>query len=268
MLSITNLSKRYGSIPAVNELSFQVKAGEIFALLGPNGAGKTTTLKIILGLLRPDQGEVKINGTGVVPWDSAHKFQIGYVPENGAVYESLTGREYLRFVSELYHLDPDAIARKTDRLLDLLGLKPMADQILREYSKGMKQKIMIVAALLPDPRLIILDEPFPGLDANTVSVFKEILRRYARDGKAILLSSHMLEMVEHLADRVLIIYQGTGRVCGTAAEVMAAAGQSSLDRAFNVLTGVRDIAAQAGEIVETIHGRGEGEGDGRGKNIG
>jgi ABC-2 type transport system ATP-binding protein len=263
MLIITNLAKRYGSIPAVSNLSFEVKAGEIFALLGPNGAGKTTTLKIILGLLRPDQGEVKINGTGVVPWNGAHKFQIGYVPENGAVYESLTGREYLRFVGDLYHLDPDTVAGKVDRLLDLLGLKPMADQILREYSKGMKQKIMILAALLPDPKLIILDEPFSGLDANTVSVFKEILRREARDGKAILLSSHMLEMVEHLADRVLILNQGAARVCGTAAEVMAAAGQGSLDRAFNVLTGVRDIATQAVEIVETIHNRREEEGDGR-----
>jgi ABC-2 type transport system ATP-binding protein len=263
VLQITDLSKRYGSVAAVNGLSFHVGAGEIFALLGPNGAGKTTTLKVILGLLRPDQGEVGINGAGVVPWDNAHKFQIGYVPENGAVYESLTGREYLRFVGELYHLAPDTIDRKADRLLELLGLKPMADQILREYSKGMKQKIMILAALLPDPNLIILDEPFSGLDANTVSVFKEIFRREARNGKAILLSSHMLEMVEHLADRVLIIDQGAARACGTAAEVMAAAGQSSLDRAFNIFTGARDIAAQAGEIVETIHDRGEEEHDER-----
>jgi len=268
MLKIANLSKRYGGVPAVDDLSFQVKAGEIFALLGPNAAGKTTTLKIILGLLRPDGGEATIDGQPVIPEGGDHKFLIGYVPENGAVYESLTGREYLSFVGELYHLDPTAVARKAERLLGLVGLEPMADQILREYSKGMKQKIMILAALLPDPKLIILDEPFSGLDANTVSVFKEIFRRQAREGKAVLLSSHMLEMVEHLADRVLIINHGRAQACGTAAEVMAAAGQSSLDRAFNVLTGARDIAAQAGEIVDAIHGRGDAEDDGRRANIG
>jgi ABC-2 type transport system ATP-binding protein len=258
MVRIQNLSRSFGLIKAVDDLSFEVKGGEIFALLGPNGAGKTTTIKIILGMLRPDSGTVWFDGHEVSPQENGYKARTGYVPENCALYETLSGREYLEFVGNLHHLSPESVRRKSDRLLELLEIGDASTKLIREYSKGMKQKILIISALLHDPDLIILDEPFSGLDANAVSVFREVFREQARQGKSIIFCSHILEVVERLVSRILIIKDGKNLASGSPDEIIRQTGHTSLDRAFNDLTGARDIDTRARDIVDAI-GRDDGD---------
>lgn len=256
MVRIEKLSRSFGNLRAVDNLSFEVRSGEIFALLGPNGAGKTTTIKMILGMLRPDDGAVHFNGTPISPDDNSFLAHIGYVPESCALYENLTGSEYLELIGNLHHLPPEEVRSKTEKLLEILELGDVASQLIREYSKGMKQKILIISALLHDPRLIILDEPFSGLDANAVSVFKEIFREQARHGKSIVFCSHILEVVERLVDRILIIKDGKTLVSGTPEEIIDKTGHKNLGRAFNELTGARDIDAQARDIINIIGNNG------------
>lgn len=195
---------------------------------------------------------ISFRGKEIVFGDDGYKAAIGYVPESCALYENLTGREYLEFIGHLHHLEPTEISSKVKRLLDLVGIDRSADNLIREYSKGMKQKILIISALMHDPDLIILDEPFSGLDANTVSVFKEILRESAKHGKAVIFCSHVLEVVERLVDRLMIIKQGKELATGTPDEIIAQTGHQALDRAFNELTGSGDIDSQAQQIVEII----------------
>jgi len=252
MIRVKNLSRSFGPVKAVDDLSFAVEPGEIYALLGPNGAGKTTTIKIILSMLNPDQGEVWFDGHRILNGDNGYKARIGYVPENAALYETLTGREFLEFVGSLHHLPPETVRRKSDRLMELTDITHAADQLIREYSKGMKQKILIIAALLHNPDLIILDEPFSGLDANAVSVFREVFREQARGGKSIIFCSHILEVVERMVDRILIIKDGKKLVSGTPDEIIRQTGHASLDRAFNDLTGASDIDTRARDIVDAI----------------
>ncbi|MCP4570398.1 MAG: ABC transporter ATP-binding protein [FCB group bacterium] len=252
MVRIDSLSRSFGDIKAVDNLSFEVRPNEIFALLGPNGAGKTTAIKMILGMLRPDAGTVQFNGSQVSPDDNSYLSKIGYVPESCALYENLTGREYLEFIGNLHHLPESDVQRKTVKLLDILELGEASGQLLREYSKGMKQKILIISALLHDPDLIILDEPFSGLDANAVSVFKELFREQSRQGKAVIFCSHILEVVERLVDRILIIKDGKELASGTPEKIIEQTGHENLGRAFNELTGAKDIAVQARNIVDII----------------
>jgi ABC-2 type transport system ATP-binding protein len=252
MISVYDLSRKFGPVRAVDDLSFEVRNNEIFALLGPNGAGKTTTIKMILGMLKPNKGTVHFNGKEIMPGDNSFKSRIGYVPENCVLYENLKGREYLEFVGNLHHLDPGMMHEKIERLLDLLELKNSAEKLIREYSKGMKQKILIISSLLHDPDLVILDEPFSGLDANAVSIFKELFRQESRQGKSIIFCSHVLEVVERLVDRILIINKGRKLAEGTPQEIVMKTKFDTLDRAFNALTGAGDIDVRAREIIQTI----------------
>jgi len=252
MIIAHELSKKFGLLKAVDDLSFKVEAGEIFALLGPNGAGKTTTIKMILGMLKSDKGSILFNGKELWFGDNSYKARIGYVPENCALYENLTGREYLNFIGNLYHLPPDEIREKAGSLLQMLDLEESSGQLIREYSKGMKQKILIISALLHNPELIILDEPFSGLDANSVSIFKQIMREEAADGKAVIFCSHVLEVVERLVHRILIMKNGCKLVAGTPEEIIRQTGHVSLDRAFNLLTDAGDIEDKAREILKVI----------------
>ena len=253
MLQINNLSRSFGSVQAVDDLSFTTNPGEIFALLGPNGAGKTTTIKLVLGMLRPDNGRIffkdkEINHSE----DNSYKARIGYVPENCALYENLTGLEYLEFISNLHHLDPHKAVSRASRMLDLVDLSDKANSQIRDYSKGMKQKILIISALLHNPELVILDEPFSGLDANAVLLFKELLREQAHQGRTVIFCSHVLEVVERLVDRLLIIDDGKARISGTPVEIIRQTGHETLDRAFNALTGRDDISTQARAMFDTI----------------
>jgi ABC-2 type transport system ATP-binding protein len=252
MIDVQGLSRSFGAVKAVDNLSFRVDRGEVFALLGPNGAGKTTTIKMILGLLRPDTGVITFDGALVEFGEIEYKARMGYVPENCALYENLTGREFLEFVGNLHHLDPELIHSRSRQLLELMELDTRAGELIRDYSKGMKQKILILSALLHDPDLIILDEPFSGLDANATSVFKEMIQQIAGQGKTVIFCSHVLEVVEKLVDRILIIKQGQELITGTPEEIVRQTGLQSLDRAFNALTGATDVDSRARKIIDII----------------
>ncbi|MBD3258305.1 ATP-binding cassette domain-containing protein [candidate division GN15 bacterium] len=252
MVHVSSLSRSFGDVRAVDNLSFHVRAGESFALLGPNGAGKTTTIKMILGMLRPDSGEIRFQDQVITPDQFDYKARIGYVPESCALYENLSGAEFLGFIGHLHHLPDETVRSKAGRLLASVGLDDARHQLVREYSKGMKQKLLIVSALMHDPDLIILDEPFSGIDANAVSVFKELFRAQAQAGKGIIFCSHILDVVERLVDRCLIIKDGRELASGTPAEIIAQTDRQTLDQAFNVLTGQRDTDTRAREIMDII----------------
>lgn len=251
-IEVKSLVRDFGSHRAVDHLSFGVKPGEVFALLGPNGAGKTTTIKMILGMLRPTEGEILVGDKPVSFGQVDYKTKIGYVPESCALYENLTGREYLELVGNLHHMPSTKISDMAGQMLEAMQLKDAAGDLIRSYSKGMKQKILIASALLHDPDLIILDEPFSGLDANAVAVFKEIIRESARSGKGVIFCSHILEVVERLVDRLLIIDKGKELFSGTPKEVADTTGLASLDEAFGRLTGASDSDDQARKIVQII----------------
>jgi ABC-2 type transport system ATP-binding protein len=247
-----NLSKSYAGTPAVVDLNLRVAPGEILGFLGPNGAGKSTTVKILTGLLRPGSGRALIAGFDVVEQPLEVKQRIGYVPETAAIYDTLTASEYLDLIGSLYHLDPRAIASRSEELLALFGLAGVQDQRLREFSKGMRQKVVIASALIHRPEVLILDEPLDGLDANAALVVKELLKKLAGQGKTILFSSHILDVVERICTRIVIINQGRLVTEGTAAAIRDASGAASLEEAFSRLTGVRDAGLVSADLLAAL----------------
>ena len=215
VVEITNLRVEYparrGSSPAklaVNDLSLTVGAGEVFGFLGPNGAGKTTTIKMIVGLLKPTAGLVKVAGYDVQTQPLLAKASSGYVPDTPNLYAKLTGRELLRFVGDLYDQDRQQAVRRMDELLRMFDLADAADETLDSYSHGMQQKASLAAALMHDPKVLILDEPTVGLDPKSARLIKDILRQFADRGAAVLLSTHILEIAERMCDRIGIINKG------------------------------------------------------------
>ena len=248
-ISIANLRKSYDRKVAVADLTMRVEPGEILGFLGPNGAGKSTTVKILTGLLTPDAGTAEVAGFDVVKQPLEAKRRLGYVPEAPVVYDTLTADEYLELIGCLYHLDPKMLAGRRDELFDLFDLQAARHQRLKEFSKGMKQKVVFAAAMIHRPEVLILDEPLDGLDANTALVIKELLRRLAAQGRTIMFSSHILEVVERICTRIVIINEGKFVAEGTSAELCARAGARTLDEAFGRLTGVRDV----GKVTEDFH---------------
>lgn len=254
MIEILHLSKSYGDVAAVSNLSLRIETGEIFALLGPNGAGKSTTVKIITGLIKPTDGVVRVAGFDVAESPIDVKSRIGYVPENALLYESLTADEYLDLIGELRHMEKSRMHSRRDELFALFSLtKEDRKKLLAEFSKGMKQKVLLIAALAHNPEVLILDEPLSGLDASAALIFKEVLRRYAHEGnKTIFFSSHVLDVVEKLCDRIAIINKGELVAIGTAQELLARSGEASLERAFNKLTGGADIERSTDEVLRAL----------------
>jgi ABC-2 type transport system ATP-binding protein len=249
---LSDIRKRYGQITAVDGLSLSIRRGEIFGLLGPNGAGKSTTVKILTGLIKPAAGRALVAGFDVVMQPLEVKKRVGYVPETPALYDSLTATEYLELVSCLHHLDPKSSAARRSELLDLFGLAKVADQRLHEFSKGMRQKVVLAAALIHRPDVLILDEPLDGLDANTAMVVKELLKKMASQGKTIMFSSHILEVVERICTRIFIINHGKQVTSGTSAEIREAVGASTLEEAFSRLTGVRDVGQVTADFLASL----------------
>lgn len=241
-ISINHLRKAYGGKLAVNDLTMRVEPGEILGFLGPNGAGKSTTVKILTGLLTPDAGTAEVAGFNVLTHPLEAKKRLGYVPEAPAVYDSLTADEYLEFVGSLYHLDQKTLLARRTELLELFDLQEARHQRLREFSKGMRQKVVFAAAMIHRPEVLILDEPLDGLDANTALVLKELLRKMAAQGRTIMFSSHILEVVERICTRIVIINEGRFVTQGTSAAICGETGAATLDEAFGRLTGVRDVA--------------------------
>ncbi len=257
LISTRHLVKKYGDKYAVNDVSFSVRAGEIFGFLGPNGAGKTTTIKMIVGLLQPSSGAIKVGGYDVLTQSQMAKAVSGYVPDEPNLYPKLTGRELLRFVGDLYGLERARVDRRIEELLRLFDLIEAGDDTIDSYSHGMQQKTALASALVHDPRVLVLDEPTVGLDPKSARLIKDILRQMASRGSAIFLSTHILEIAERMCDRIGIIHQGRLIAVGTMAELRA--GQSSaapagdlpaasLEDIFLSLTG----GAEYAEIAEVL----------------
>jgi len=244
------LVKRYGDKLAVNNVSLEVQAGEVFGFLGPNGAGKTTTIKMIVGLLQPSSGTIRVAGYDVQAQPLQAKAASGYVPDTPNLYAKLSGRELLRFVGDLYSLDRQRMAQRSEELLRVLDLNEAADQTIDSYSHGMQQKASLAAALMHDPKVLVLDEPTVGLDPKSARLIKDILRQMAERGAAVFLSTHILEIAERMCDRIGIINNGELVAVGTMNELRALgkAGETSLEDIFLGLTG----GAEEAEISEIL----------------
>ena len=252
MIDAENLWREYGTRVALHGLTLHVGAGEILGFLGPNGAGKSTTVKILTGMIKPDRGRAVVAGYDVARDPIEVKKRIGYVPESAALYESLTAREYLDLIASLHHLPADATRPRIEELLDRFGLSDATDQRLSEFSKGMKQKVLIVSALMHRPEVLFLDEPLTGLDASAALVVKELIRGLAAQGRTIFFCSHVLEVVERICTRIVIIDNGRTIADGTAAEIAASTGAATLEEAFVALTGTRDAAQVTHELLDAL----------------
>ena len=257
MIETKGLTRTFGSTIAVRDLDLSVEPGEILGFLGPNGAGKSTTVKILTCMIKPTRGSARVAGYDVEQDSMEVKRRLGYVPEAGALYESLTAAEYLGMVANLRGIEGDYAHRKINEFLGLFGIIDARDQRLSEYSKGMKQKVLISAALISNPEVLFLDEPLNGLDANAALVMKQLLRELASQGRTILFCSHILEVVERICTRIVIINEGSTIVDGTAAEIAARTGTSTLEAAFAELTGVRDAADVTRDLLAALSSSGD-----------
>ncbi len=238
LIETQNLLKRYGDKTAVDNISFDVRGGEVFGFLGPNGAGKTTTIKMIVGLLQPTSGTVKVAGYDVRSEPLRAKAACGYVPDTPNLYPKLSGRELLRFVGDLYELKRDKLDERIEELLKLFDLSEAEDDTIDGYSHGMQQKTALAAALIHDPKVLVLDEPTVGLDPKSARLIKDILRQLADRGAAVFLSTHILEIAERMCDRIGIINKGNLIAVGSMDELRAMGkGERSLEDIFLSLTG-------------------------------
>jgi len=252
VIQTDHLSRSYGDTLAVSELTLKVDRGEILGFLGPNGAGKSTTVKMLTGLLRPSSGSARVAGFDVLEHPLDVKRRIGYVPESGAMYESLSASEYLELVACLHHLEPRVARARAEEFFELFGLAEVRHQRLAEYSKGMKQKVLFAAALIHRPDVLFLDEPLNGLDANAALIVKDLLRKLAAQGRTIFFCSHILEVVERICTRIVIIDHGSQIATGSASAIIRATGTTTLEEAFSALTGVRDVGALTQDFLAAL----------------
>jgi ABC-2 type transport system ATP-binding protein len=239
MLKVENLSKSYnkGKIKAVDNVNFQVKPGEIFGFLGPNGAGKTTTIKMIVGLLKPDEGKILINNIDNQKAVIKAKKLISYVPDNPEVYERIKGIEYLNFIADVYGVNGNQKIERINKYLKIFGLKEVINDPIGSYSHGMQQKIVLIGALIHEPDVFILDEPMVGLDPKSSFQLKEIMREHCNEGKSVFFSTHVLEVAEKICDRIAIINKGKIIAIGTMEEIRSMSGsEESLENIFLELT--------------------------------
>jgi ABC-2 type transport system ATP-binding protein len=254
MISLQRLTKRFGSQTAVDGLSFDVPAGQIVGFLGPNGAGKSTTLKMLTGMIEPSDGAATVCGFDLQRETLEVKRRVGFVPESGAVFESLTGLEYLEMISALYAIPPDAARARIRQFIAFfdLSFETLTDKLLGAYSKGMRRKVVITAALLHNPPVVFFDEPLDGLDANAAVGFKALIQTLAREGKTIVYSSHILDVVERVCDRVIIIDKGRLLLDGRPDQLVAAHGAATLERLFTQLTGGTELERRAEDFARTF----------------
>src|SRR2546425_2634521 len=254
MISLQHLTKRFGSQVAVNSLSFDVPAGQIVGFLGPNGAGKSTTLKMLTGMIEPTDGTATVCGFDLRRDTLEVKRHVGFVPESGAVFESLTGLEYLEMVGALYGIPPDAALARIRQFIAFfdLSFETLTDKLLGAYSKGMRRKVVITSALLHNPPVVFFDEPLDGLDANAAVGFKALIQTLAREGKTIVYSSHILDVVERVCDRVIIIDKGRLLIDGQPEELVAAHQSGTLERLFTQLTGGTELERRAEDFAKTF----------------
>jgi ABC-2 type transport system ATP-binding protein len=238
MIELKGITKKYGDFRAVDCLNLSVKKGEIYGFLGPNGAGKTTTIKIIAGVLQPSAGTVTIGGLDMQKQPEAAKRKIGFIPDRPYLYEKLTGMEFLKFTADLYSV-PDEIYRiKAKKNLEMFSLADWADELIESYSHGMKQRLIMSAALLHDPEIIIVDEPMVGLDPAAILLVKELFLELSRQGVSVFMSTHTLAIAEETCDRIGIIHRGRLIASGTTADLQreAKVTDADLEKVFLNLT--------------------------------
>lgn len=252
MIETHQLEKKFGSVLAIQSLDLNIQPGEIVGLLGPNGAGKTTTLRLLTGMIQPTSGSAKIAGYDVVSDPVEVKRRIGYVPETGALFEHLSAKEYLDLVATLHKLNDEEAAARIEKFLRLFSLFEDREKRMHTFSKGLRQRVVICAALLSNPDVLLLDEPLEGLDATTALIVKDLLTELAAQGRTILMCTHVLEMVERLCPRLVIINGGKRIVDGTADEIIALASADSLESAFAILTGTRNRSRVTAGILDAL----------------
>jgi ABC-2 type transport system ATP-binding protein len=253
IIETLNLRKQYNGFYVLKGIRLDVDAGQIVGYIGPNGAGKSTTIKILTGIINEFEGDATVLGMDVRKNAIEIKQRIGYIPEQAALYEVLTPIEYLRFVGKLYQLEDSLIERKSWELLRLFDLADKAKTRMNGYSKGMKQKVLLISGLIHNPDIIFLDEPLSGLDANAVILVKEILAKLKQDGKTIFYSSHIMDVVEKISDRIIIIDKGEVIADGSFETLKNNASQGSLENIFTALTGSSEQhSTTAGQFIEVL----------------
>jgi len=252
MLELKGITKKYNNIAVVKAVSFCAKPGEILGCLGPNGAGKTTTVKMLAGLLEPTAGKIFLNGKEMDSDIIGYKRKIGYIPEQSEIYPHLSGREYLQLTGRLRQMQEQVLEKKIDGLMELLGLSIDMHLPISNYSKGMRQKILIAAALLHDPDILLLDEPLSGLDVSTTLVFKDIVTQLAKMGKIIIYSSHILEVVERICNRVVIIDKGKIVADDSVRQLSTLMKLPSLESIFKELVQQEDTEETAAKIISLV----------------
>jgi len=248
--ALRGVTKRFGAVVAVDGLELEIRSGEVFGLLGPNGSGKTTSVRILCGLLEPDEGRAEVAGRDVVAEPLEARRRVGFVPEGAPLYAGLSPRQHLLLVGRLFGLGEDELVREADRLLAAFDLAERADDPVGGFSRGMRQKAALACAILPRPELLVLDEPLSGLDAPTAATVKEVLRGWARRGGSVLYTSHLLDVVERVCDRMAILDRGRLAAVGSLDELRARAGrEGTLEQVFQNLTHAEDPAAHAERIL-------------------
>jgi ABC-2 type transport system ATP-binding protein len=253
VISIDKLSKQYDGNYVLKCISLSFDAGQIIGYIGPNGAGKSTTIKILTGIIGDFEGEVSVLGMDVRKDSLAIKQKIGYIPENAALYDVLTPEEYLNFIGRLYGMEKDVVKKKSTELLHLFDLGAKINQRMNGFSKGMRQKVLLISGLMHNPEIIFLDEPLSGLDANAVILVKEILSQLKKTGKTIFYSSHIMDVVEKLSDRIVIINKGEVIADGTFETLSKKASSGTLENIFTALTGNQEHESTAGAFISVLN---------------
>lgn len=252
MLEARHLVKRFFGVPAVNDVSFTVRPGEVVGYLGPNGSGKTTTARMLTGLLDPTSGTVSLDGRDIQTDPIGFRQRFGYVPEEPLLYPFLSGREYLELVGRLRNMPAAMMARKIGALLELFNLRTSAEQGIASYSKGMKQKVLIIAAIMHDPEVLIFDEPDSGLDVTAALVLRHLVKALAAQGKAVLYSSHVLEVVERLCSRVIVLHGGRVVADDSVVRLRTVMASGSLEEVFSQLALRADPEQTALDIAAVV----------------
>lgn len=251
VITVKNLTKTFDA-PVLKNICFTIRSGEVIGYIGPNGAGKSTTIKILTGIIPDFEGEITVLGFDVRKDALEVKRHIGYIPENASLYDTLTPLEYLHFVGQLYGIERSKVDKKAKELLNVFELGKNGDSRMTTFSKGMRQKVLLIAGLLHNPSIIFLDEPLSGLDANAVILVKEILMQLKKSGKTIFYSSHIMDVVEKISDRIMIINKGEMIADGPFRELNAQASGGSLEQLFTQLTGSKEHESVAGQFVNIL----------------
>jgi len=253
-VEVEGLTHDYGDLRALDGVSFEIAKGEVFGVLGPNGAGKSTAVRILLGLMKPVAGRARVAGIDVQQDPVGARERLGYVPEFVTLYEGLTASEHLWFVGRLRRLGDDVIRRRVTTLLDGFDLTAFADEPIRSFSKGMRQKVALSLAFLHRPDVLILDEPLAGLDAGASLLLKELIRGFAQRGTAVLYCSHVLDVVEKVCERALILDKGKMRAMGTLNELRASTRGTTLEEVFRSVASVEDPTIRAARLLRGLDG--------------